>query len=109
MRVGEGQGSELRRESVCRCANAILNRSSVAVQQCRQFREQRCKFSIHAKMNAHTSQLVLTECWNTDENGHGSHVAGTIGGNTFGVAKAVSLVAQSARCQWCGQKSAGNQ
>ncbi|KAH8749562.1 putative subtilisin-like protease [Hyaloscypha sp. PMI_1271] len=30
---------------------------------------------------------------NTDENGHGSHVAGTIGGATFGVAKAVSLVA----------------
>lgn len=30
---------------------------------------------------------------NTDENGHGSHVAGTIGGNTFGVAKSVSLVA----------------
>ena len=30
---------------------------------------------------------------NTDENGHGSHVAGTIGGKTFGVAKSVSLVA----------------
>ncbi|KAF3762140.1 putative serine endopeptidase [Cryphonectria parasitica EP155] len=29
---------------------------------------------------------------NTDENGHGSHVAGTIGGYTFGVAKKVSLV-----------------
>lgn len=29
---------------------------------------------------------------NTDENGHGSHVAGTIGGKTFGVAKKVSLV-----------------
>lgn len=28
----------------------------------------------------------------TDENGHGSHVAGTIGGATFGVAKKVSLV-----------------
>jgi len=28
----------------------------------------------------------------TDENGHGSHVAGTIGGRTFGVAKSVSLV-----------------
>ncbi|KAJ9150332.1 Subtilase [Pleurostoma richardsiae] len=28
----------------------------------------------------------------TDENGHGSHVAGTIGGKTFGVAKKVSLV-----------------
>ncbi|EFX02302.1 subtilisin-like protease [Grosmannia clavigera kw1407] len=30
---------------------------------------------------------------NTDENGHGSHVAGTIGGTTFGVAKNVRLVA----------------
>ncbi|UKZ75330.1 hypothetical protein TrVFT333_003011 [Trichoderma virens FT-333] len=30
---------------------------------------------------------------NTDENGHGSHVAGTIGGATFGVAKNVKLVA----------------
>ncbi|EFQ31857.1 subtilase [Colletotrichum graminicola] len=29
----------------------------------------------------------------TDENGHGSHVAGTIGGQTFGVAKNVKLVA----------------
>ncbi|RKU41311.1 hypothetical protein DL546_004020 [Coniochaeta pulveracea] len=29
----------------------------------------------------------------TDENGHGSHVAGTIGGKTFGVAKNVDLVA----------------
>ncbi|KAL7939700.1 subtilisin-like serine protease [Trichoderma chlorosporum] len=30
---------------------------------------------------------------NTDENGHGSHVAGTIGGATFGVAKNIKLVA----------------
>ncbi|KAL7949713.1 subtilisin-like serine protease [Trichoderma barbatum] len=29
----------------------------------------------------------------TDENGHGSHVAGTIGGATFGVAKNIQLVA----------------
>ncbi|TVY51756.1 Subtilisin-like protease 2 [Lachnellula cervina] len=29
----------------------------------------------------------------TDENGHGSHVAGTIGGATFGVSKSVNLVA----------------
>ncbi|KAK1624078.1 subtilase [Colletotrichum phormii] len=28
----------------------------------------------------------------TDENGHGSHVAGTIGGQTFGVAKNVNLI-----------------
>lgn len=30
---------------------------------------------------------------NTDGNGHGTHVAGTIGGSTFGVAKRCSLVA----------------
>ncbi|KAH7001331.1 peptidase S8/S53 domain-containing protein [Ilyonectria destructans] len=30
---------------------------------------------------------------NDDENGHGSHVSGTIGGATFGVAKKVNLVA----------------
>ncbi|KAF8942748.1 hypothetical protein BGZ47_006172 [Haplosporangium gracile] len=29
---------------------------------------------------------------NTDENGHGTHVAGTIGGNAYGVAKKVNLV-----------------
>ncbi|KAI8606757.1 putative serine proteinase, precursor [Dissophora ornata] len=29
---------------------------------------------------------------NTDENGHGTHVSGTIGGTTYGVAKKVSLV-----------------
>ncbi|KAF4615859.1 hypothetical protein G7Y89_g15257 [Cudoniella acicularis] len=30
---------------------------------------------------------------NTDENGHGSHVSGTIGGTTYGVAKNIKLVA----------------
>ena len=30
---------------------------------------------------------------NTDENGHGSHVSGTIAGATYGVAKSASLVA----------------
>lgn len=30
---------------------------------------------------------------NTDENGHGSHVAGTVGGKNYGVAKNVELVA----------------
>ncbi len=30
---------------------------------------------------------------NTDCNGHGTHVAGTVGGNAYGVAKATSLVA----------------
>ena len=37
-----------------------------------------------------TSMLTMQ---NTDENGHGSHVSGTIGGITYGVAKSVSLVA----------------
>ncbi len=35
----------------------------------------------------------LTRFQNDDQNGHGSHVAGTIGGATFGVAKKVNLVA----------------
>jgi subtilisin family serine protease len=34
----------------------------------------------------------LTSRKNTDENGHGTHVAGTIGGTTFGVAKAATIV-----------------
>lgn len=29
---------------------------------------------------------------NTDENGHGTHCAGTIGGSTYGVAKAAKIV-----------------
>ncbi|KAE9378630.1 putative subtilisin-like protease [Stipitochalara longipes BDJ] len=37
------------------------------------------------------ANLVNTN--NTDENGHGSHVAGTVGGITYGVSKAVCLVA----------------
>jgi len=38
--------------------------------------------------------FAQTNVWyNTDENGHGSHVAGTIGGTTFGVAKNVNFVA----------------
>lgn len=37
---------------------------------------------------------VLTEpAQDTDENGHGSHVAGTIAGATFGVAKNAKIVA----------------
>ena len=35
----------------------------------------------------------LTEDKDDDENGHGSHVAGTIAGATFGVAKKAELVA----------------
>jgi subtilisin family serine protease len=37
--------------------------------------------------------LVNDTFGNTDCNGHGTHVAGTIGGKTYGVAKSVSLVA----------------
>jgi subtilisin family serine protease len=37
--------------------------------------------------------LWLTEDKDDDENGHGSHVAGTIAGATFGVAKKAELVA----------------
>lgn len=36
---------------------------------------------------------LLTPTQNTDENGHGSHVAGTVGGKNYGVAKNVQLVA----------------
>ncbi|TVY85731.1 Subtilisin-like protease, partial [Lachnellula willkommii] len=36
---------------------------------------------------------IRTSHSDTDENGHGSHVAGTIGGATFGVSKSVNLVA----------------
>ena len=38
-------------------------------------------------------ETKLIQQQNTDENGHGSHVAGTIGGATYGVAKRVNLVA----------------
>ncbi|KAF9382965.1 hypothetical protein BGX21_001678 [Mortierella sp. AD011] len=34
----------------------------------------------------------VTGSANTDENGHGTHVSGTIGGTTYGVAKRVNLV-----------------
>ena len=38
-----------------------------------------------------------------DCNGHGTHVAGTIGGSTYGVAKGVKLVAvRVLDCRWLG-------
>ena len=40
-----------------------------------------------------TFGINLVDDKDTDENGHGSHVAGTIGGATFGVAKEVDIVA----------------
>jgi aqualysin 1 len=42
----------------------------------------------------------------TDCNGHGTHVAGTVGGTTYGVAKAVTLVAvRVLNCQGSGTNS----
>ncbi|KAG0044122.1 subtilisin-like serine protease [Gryganskiella cystojenkinii] len=46
------------------------------------------EFQGRAKMGANFVQGSP----NTDENGHGSHVSGTIGGVTYGVAKKVNLV-----------------
>jgi len=46
------------------------------------------EFQGRAKMGANFVQGSP----NTDENGHGSHVSGTIGGATYGVAKKVKLV-----------------
>ncbi|ADV67955.1 S8 family peptidase [Deinococcus maricopensis] len=43
---------------------------------------------------------------NTDCNGHGTHVAGTVGGSTYGVAKGVKLVAiKVLNCQGSGSNS----
>ena len=38
------------------------------------------------------SSIGTTKNW-TDQNGHGTHVAGTVGGKTYGVAKKVNLIA----------------
>ena len=38
-------------------------------------------------------QNFITGSANTDENGHGTHCAGTVGGSTYGVAKSATLVA----------------
>jgi subtilisin family serine protease len=45
------------------------------------------------KEKKNSPAVTNTRPQDTDENGHGSHVAGTIGGKTFGVAKNVKLLA----------------
>jgi subtilisin family serine protease len=47
-----------------------------------------CKRTAHFYRNA---ELISSQ--DTDENGHGTHCSGTIGGSTYGVSKAVNLVA----------------
>ncbi|KAG0056311.1 hypothetical protein BGZ83_005678 [Gryganskiella cystojenkinii] len=46
------------------------------------------EFGGRAKLAAN----FITGSKNTDENGHGTHVSGTIGGSTYGVAKKVNIV-----------------
>lgn len=55
---------------------------------------------------ARTGYDAISRTPQMDCNGHGTHVAGTIGGNTYGVAKAVSLVAvRVLNCQGSGTNS----
>ncbi|KAF9162953.1 hypothetical protein BGX20_001518 [Mortierella sp. AD010] len=52
----------------------------------------------------------VTGSANTDENGHGTHVSGTIGGTTYGVAKRVNLGSFSAiiaGMDWVAQRARG--
>ncbi|KAJ0142141.1 hypothetical protein HZ326_15042 [Fusarium oxysporum f. sp. albedinis] len=51
------------------------------------------EFEGRATFGANFINNVVSNQGDDDENGHGSHVAGTIGGATFGVAKKVDLVA----------------
>lgn len=43
--------------------------------------------------NRATSGFTAVGTSSTDQNGHGTHVAGTVGGKTYGVAKKVNLIA----------------
>lgn len=47
---------------------------------------------LYVHTNPNLELNMLTKAQNTDENGHGTHCSGTIGGSTYGVAKAAKIV-----------------
>ncbi|KAF9350507.1 hypothetical protein BGX26_011324 [Mortierella sp. AD094] len=51
-------------------------------------------YAAHSQFGGRASMGAnfVTGSANTDENGHGTHVSGTIGGSTYGVAKSVKIV-----------------